>query len=183
MWLPSDIEHGVVGVVSGTPVEGYTNITSQLVIVGKPTSNLTDMSGVDGMKVGNYEDFFDSSGVSCVRDKIAICRRGVATFGEKANNAWAAGAKGLIIIDTVETTSDLGFSFASADTAMDIPVWRIRPSWYHTNIAPYLVASADERYATSSFTANWATKYMYAIPKNPAGMPTIDYPPPTPTPS
>ena len=119
----------------------------------------------------SIRDFFDESGVSCVRDKIAICRRGVSGFVNKANNAWHAGAKGIIIIDNSETTASLNMSFSSVDTAMNIPVWRIRPSWYHANIAPYLVASADNRYATTSFTANWATTFPYALPVNPAGTP------------
>jgi hypothetical protein len=172
-FAPADIEYGVITTFSGgtAPIDAYANITSPLVIVGKPTTNLADMIGPNGMKVGVYADFFDANGVSVVTNKIAICRRGVTGFGLKANNAWHAGAKGLIIIDNTESTTDLGMSALTTDTAMDIPVWRIRPSWYHANIAPYLVASSDNRYATTSYTANWALNYQYGIPVNPAGVP------------
>ena len=168
LWLP---EHDVIITWAGTVVDAYTNITSQMVVVGKPTTNLDDMIGANGMKIGYYADFFDASGVSCVTDKIAICRRGVSNFGIKANNAWLAGAKGLFIIDNTETASSLSMSASLVDIGMTIPVWRIRPSWYHANIAPYLVASADGRYATTSFTANWATNYQYAISNSPDGYP------------
>ena len=177
LWLLTDIEYGTIYQWFGIAADSYTEITSNMVVVGRPTTDLTDMLTLDssgnasGMKKGYYADYFDASGVSCVTGKIAICRRGTLGFGIKANNAWLAGAKGLIIVDNSEVSESLMMTSTVDDIAMNIPVWRIRPSWYHTNIAPYLVASDDGRYATTSFIANWALNYQYQIPINPAGIP------------
>ena len=177
LWLLTDIEYGVVNLWFGQVANAYADITGSMVMVGNITTNLTDMLTLDssgiptGMKLGNYADFFDASGVSCVTGKIAICRRGVTNFGVKANNAFLAGAKGIIIVDNSEITANLTMSFLLVDTGMNIPVWRIRPSWYHANIAPYLVASADGRSASTPFDVNWGLNYQYSIPTTPAGYP------------
>ena len=166
-----DIIYGAATYFNGVVVDTYANINAPIVVLGKPTTNLTDMIGANGMKLGRYSEFFDASGVSYVTGKIVVVARGTLVFPVKVNNAWWAGAAGIIIVDNNATNTSLNINFLNFDTAMNIPAWRIQPSWYHANIAPYLVAGADGRTASTPFDVNWALNYQYGIPLNPVGVP------------
>ena len=53
---------------------------------------------IDGL--GNEEDFYDAEGNSIVEGKVAVIKRGVISFGDKALNAQDAGAVAAVIWNT-----------------------------------------------------------------------------------
>ncbi len=69
-------------------------------------------------------DFVDATGASIVAGKIALIQRGTCSFGQKVDNAQAAGAIGVVIFNQgneVPGDDRLGLVFATLGDQKDIP--------------------------------------------------------------
>ena len=98
--------------------------------IGTATGMLASVPGM-----GNPEDFFDADGNSLVTGKIALVNRGEIPMREKSINAKAAGAIGMVLVNTtVEDAFDFSLAFCQADqSGSDCGAGQTVPSVVITN--------------------------------------------------
>lgn len=152
--LGIDIMYGVLNFTgSGAFVETRTASISNV-----PLVSLGPATSVSSMKVGHIVEFYDSNNASLVSGKVVILKRGELKFTQKADNAFRAGAVGLIIVDTNESTGSDPMAWVT-HTPMTIPVIKIRPSAFSAHISPFMVTESDGQSATASWNMSWSMPF------------------------
>ncbi|WP_170940693.1 S8 family serine peptidase [Pseudoalteromonas sp. NBT06-2] len=95
---------------NGNPLEAFTLDRSP---IGSAAGTLALVPGM-----GNYEDYFDANGDSLVIGKIALVNRGEIPMRDKSINAKAAGAIGMVLINsTAEDAFDYTLAFCQPDAS------------------------------------------------------------------